>query len=113
MTGEAHGHPKNRQKFLAKLTTSATGMSRRPYDPRRGTEIVRRLRALGARDESWVVSPSKRLDARATPLVEAITNIVGENDGSIVSAGRNDCDASRLDNQPRTRASDRTWRSSA
>ncbi|NVB78415.1 MAG: hypothetical protein HOV81_08495 [Kofleriaceae bacterium] len=82
-------HPKNRQKFLARLPHfrdwDEPVVHTIPGAEQNVGAIVRRLRALGAGDECWVVSPSKRWDARAMPLVEAITNIVGENDGSIVS----------------------------
>jgi hypothetical protein len=54
-----------------------------PLDP--GGDVAAQLRARGAPAECWTISEAERLDGRAWPLTQALTEIVGSGIATIVS----------------------------
>lgn len=81
--------PKNRHKFLERLPHfkdwDESVVVALPGGEQSARAIVKKLEELGAGGECWIVSPTKRWDARALPLGDAINTVVGMNDGSVVS----------------------------
>ncbi len=84
---ESLGSPKLREKLRSKLYHFAWLDERYAEEIRTGDpeEVATYLRRLGAPSTCFVVISSEELDGRELPLLDALRQVLGDEDGALVS----------------------------